>query len=163
MKFQHAKVKPRNAWYEQKVPHSFLRAIHFVPSFVEGVLPTALLSFLNSRDRKVFGTVKLNHMDVGYLVRESQVESFIESLHSDPRCQRAMAVKASICFGIDEGHECFFFNTKTGRALLEVTLPASLKAFRLNRKIVRPTLVTIQDILGVEPVVPQRSFPAYPD
>lgn len=162
MKFQHAKVKPRTAWYEQKVPHTFLRSIGFVPAFAEGVLPTALLSFLNARDRKVFGTVKINQMEVGYLVRESQVESLKEFLHENV-CLRALAHKSTICFGIEEGRECFFYNTKSGRDLLEVTLPASLKAFRMNRKPVRPTLMNLLDILGVEPQGVQQSFPAYAD
>lgn len=162
MRFQLAKVKPRSTWYEQKVPHPFLRAISFVPCFADGALPMALLSFLNGRDRKVFGTVKINQIEVGYLVRESQVNELIEFLH-EQKALKALAYKSTICFVIEDGRECFFYNTKAGRELLEITLPASLQAFRLNRKPLRPTLNNLLDILGAEPQIKPASYPAYAD
>lgn len=160
MRFQLAKVKPRSAWYEQKVPHPFLRAVSFVPTFSDGTLPAALLSFMNARDRKVFGTVKINQMEVGYLVRETQVAILTEFLH-EQKALKALANKSIICFVVDEGSECFFYNVKSGRDLLETTLPASLKAFRMNRRPVRPTLMNLLDILCAEPQT--KLYPAYPD
>lgn len=160
MKFQHAKVRPRTAWYEQNVPHPFLRAISFVPTFSDGILPAALLSFMNSRDRKVFGTVKINQMDIGYLVRETQVESLTEFLR-EQKAVKAMAYKSSICFVVESGAECFFYNTKQGRELLEISLPASVNAFRQNRRPVSPTLTNLLDILGAPPQT--KLYPAYPD
>jgi hypothetical protein len=62
---------------------------------------------------------------------------------------------------IEEGKECFFYNVKSGRDLLETTLPASLKAFRMNRRPVRPTLMNLLDILCAEPQT--KLYPAYPD
>jgi hypothetical protein len=160
MRFQLAKVRPRSAWYEQKVPHPFLRAVSFVPTFSDGTLPAALLSFMNARDRKVFGTVKINQMEVGYLVRETQVAELTEFLF-EQKALKALANKSIICFVIEEGKECFFYNVKSGRDLLETTLPASLKAFRMNRRPVRPTLMNLLDILCAEPQT--KLYPAYPD
>lgn len=162
MRFQLAKVRPRSAWFEQKVPHSFLRAVHFVSAFPEGVVPNALLAFLNARDRKVFGTVKLDQIEVGYLVRETQEASLLEFLQTD-KAKRAMTNRQTICFVVDDGAECFFYNVKSGRDLLETTLPASVKAFRENRKPVRPTVINILDILGAPLPEVHQKIPAYAD
>lgn len=140
-----------------------------------GAIPDALLRFINCRRKKVFGQIKLRVGELGspescdlyrtfyYLVREHQETALHSALEnwSVKAPKTAIPVRPaklhSFQFHIEDGEECFFWASAQGRALIEWTLPESVRAFRTAMKPVRPTVLTIENILNQEqPVVEDR-------
>lgn len=174
---QQATIPPRRTWKENGSLKTFLRAVQLPWTLSDGVLPDALLRFINCRRRKIFGSVKLmkgcmlnnasqkeftEHFVMHYLVRERQEEWLLAQLRNWQFTIPTTVVPVSpakpktIMICADQDFECFFWAASNGRELLEQTLPVSARIFRENRRTIRPAY-TLEDILNEPtPVVEDR-------
>lgn len=176
---QPATVPRRTSWQSGGQVKSLLKALDIKltghPGLSNGAIPDALLRFINCRRKKVFGQIKLRVGELGspdscdlyrtfyYLVREHQELELRSELEnwSIKAPKTAVPVRPaklhSFQFHIEEGEECFFWASAHGRALIEWTLPESVRVFKSAMKPVRPTVLTIENILNQEqPVVEDR-------
>lgn len=173
-----ATVPSKTNWTRGHEPQSLLKALtippHGVKELSDGVVPVALLRFINCRRQKKFGSIRLRLRDLGedsdryvtlqYLVRERQESDLRSALESwgDQKLVvnvRPAATPKSFCFCIDLDEECFFWTAAQGRLLLETTLPESAKVFRTGVfGAVRPTAVTIAGILNEETKVVEDHY-----
>ena len=166
---QSATVPAKTSWFQSNEPKSLLKALCMTQTGVkelsDGVVPEALLRFINCRRLKKFGSIRLRLSDLGedtdrfvtmnYLVRERQESELRTALESWKEQSLVVRVRPAIspksfCFCIDQDNECFFWLAAQGRTLIETTLPVSARMFRSAMKPVRPTAVTLQGILNEE-------------
>jgi len=164
-----AQVPSKTSWVQGNEIKPLLKALNIPPHGIkelsDGVVPDALLRFINCRRLKKFGSIRLRLSDLGedtdryvtmhYLVRERQENDLRAALESWKEQKlvvkvRPAATVRSFCFCIDLDEECMFWVSPQGRALIERTLPESARMFRTACKPVRPTAVTLAGILNEE-------------
>lgn len=164
-----ATVPSKSLWVQGNELKPLLKALsippHGIKELSDGVVPDALLRFINCRRLKKFGSIRLRLSDLGegtdryvtmhYLVRERQ-ESELRTVLENWKEQklvvkvRPAASVRSFCFCIDLDAECMFWVSPQGRHLIEKTLPESARQFRLALRGVRPTAVALEGILNEE-------------
>jgi hypothetical protein len=168
-------ITAKNTWRQDGSTKPLLKALNMQwsghPGLSDGAVPDALVRFINCRQKKIFGNIRLRIgelsnvssdrlITIHYLVRESQEAELRATLEQWSIKAPSLAVRVNVAgpkammFCVDKTTECFFWHADQGRALLEETLPASAAAFRIAMRAMRPTATDIAGILNLDtPVI----------
>lgn len=164
-------VPNRDRWLQDRKILPLLSILNLNPVTMQDIIKPgdtadALLRFINAPGAKVFGKLGVRSGMMGdrssnrksvlirYLVRASQEKELYDTLadwpNRPPRTAEPIqpALPRSMVIGLDDGQECFIWTASQGQELLELSLPASARAFHNAGKRVREGTFTIQGILN---------------